>query len=1208
MIKKVIFKNTIFNKKDLNNIIAETFINYGAIRSCLLADKIKQTGFSYATKSGISITIEDLKVLSIKKKLLLMGNEEIKTFNLFLLNGKINFVERFYKIIQIWTHTSEVLKINLLNLFSRIDPLNPIYLMIFSGARGNLEQVHQLIGMRGLMADPSGKIIDTPILSNFREGLSVIDYIMSAYGARKGVVDTSIKTANAGYLTRRLIDVAQEIIIRNNNCLTKRFLKIYKKKNYNLVFAEKIIGRTCAETIYCNILNKIIIKDGELITKETINYILLNSIKSIKIYSALTCESIQSICKKCYGWDLSKCELVSLGEAIGIIAAQSIGEPGTQLTMRTFHTGGVFTSTTNSQILSKINGLFYFNNDNLKTIQGRTLYGTNIKILEYESNFTIINYNNIKTIITLPIKSILYCNNKSIIKKDDLIAELTEKEKQAIKSKKFIFAPHSGEIFFSIKNKIIWILHGDVYDIYFNSYINNFNIIKKISIHDNLFYFKITAKNEGILKVSKNRLTNQIETITISKYVELLKYYTIFLNKKSKKIILIINFLKIEEFLTIKILLNKKNNLLFAQKYSSEYENHLRGNFTLPINSFFSCNNNNNNNIIFKNGKLLFIPSKKQSITKNSKFKSYESSNFFKFTNINKKQCLSLKYLNKKIYFFGETILKDIYIPYLTFVKYKQTNDFYLIILYPIYEFNISKSQSNNYNKKECNFIFKNTCILQFDVTNEKEFYFPFSFIKSQLLIKNKKKVIKKPLNFIYKVLNLNSFIIVPNYLKKQKLTYLKNIKSNYIIKKNILFDCNNNLILCNLIMINEEIINNFCIAVKNFKNNNNNLKLVLLINNFEYVEKNTIISKIFIKMNNLICFKNIKNQLKIKKKLRILINNSNNYKSHFTDKTSFFIKKNNFNLVGDKIQDLKKINYSGKIIKKTPFKIILHKGTPFFITYSTRLYIKNKKFIRQKEFFGSIDFEQMITGDIIQGLPKIEAVFEIKKYKNEAFLNTNFGIIENVIDNLSIIEIFTQYNQKINVTFNIDKSVIIKKRQFVYVGQPLTEGSINFNKLLITYFSYYNNFSNNIKSAFFSFQNIQILLIEKVQKVYISQGVLIADKHIEIIVKMITSKIKITEIGDSFLLYNEILDLIQINYINNILIEANKNPINFYPILLGITKISLLSNSFLAAASFQQTTKILISAAIYGKIDWLRGFKENVIIGNVMLAGNNFS
>lgn len=393
MVKKINFKNKIFGKKDLKEIIYESFTKYGIGRTYLLADDLKDLGFSYATKAGISISIEDLKIPPTKKKLLVRSNKEIVNLNIEYRRGEITFIERYQKIIDIWNKASETLKNNLVTYFSETDPLNSIFLMAFSGARGNLIQVRQLVGMRGLMSSPNGQIMDIPIIHNFREGLTITDYVMSTYGARKGVVDTALRTADSGYLTRRLIDVAQDIIIREYDCFTKRSIKIYEKENFK--YKEKIIGRTSAETILCPATKKRILLKNELIDEKIINSLTDCKIKSIKINSPLTCQSTRSICQKCYGSDLSKYKMVKLGEAVGIIAAQSIGEPSTQLTMRTFHTGGVFISDSSRQIHAKNTGIFNINKD-IELKINRSIYGNNVNIITREELFTIVDFKNKK--------------------------------------------------------------------------------------------------------------------------------------------------------------------------------------------------------------------------------------------------------------------------------------------------------------------------------------------------------------------------------------------------------------------------------------------------------------------------------------------------------------------------------------------------------------------------------------------------------------------------------------------------------------------------------------------------------------------------------------------------------------------------------------------------------------------------------------------
>ena len=236
--KDYTYQNTLVSKKQLKEILAWSFTNYGSVQASFLADELKYLGFKYATQAGISISIEDLRVPYIKNLILIKANQQINHAEISSLKGQITDIERFQKIIDIWSITSESLKDEVVSYFQTYDPLNSVYMMAFSGARGNLSQVRQLVGMRGLMSDPSGQIMNLPIKKNFREGLTITDYLMSGYGARKGIVDTALKTANSGYLTRRLIDVAQDILIREKDCITNHSVLFLSTE-----FSKKIVGR-----------------------------------------------------------------------------------------------------------------------------------------------------------------------------------------------------------------------------------------------------------------------------------------------------------------------------------------------------------------------------------------------------------------------------------------------------------------------------------------------------------------------------------------------------------------------------------------------------------------------------------------------------------------------------------------------------------------------------------------------------------------------------------------------------------------------------------------------------------------------------------------------------------------------------------------------------------------------------------------------------
>ena len=390
--KNYIYQNNLIGKKQLRQLLAWSFTNYDSMRACSLADELKYVGFKYASQAGISISIEDLKVPFIKNIMLAKANQEIINSEKIYLKGKITDVERFQKIIDTWSLTSESLKDQVIYYFKNYDPLNSVYIMAFSGARGNLSQVRQLVGMRGLMSDPSGEIMKLPIMKNFREGLTITDYLMSGYGARKGIVDTALKTANSGYLTRRLIDVAQDILIREKDCLTKQsfFLTTNLTNISSNVIYDKILGRVLNKPILDLETKSLIAKVNTQITPTLINTFKQKKVQQFYIRSPLTCNLYRAICQKCYGWDLANENLVDIGEAVGILAGQSIGEPGTQLTMRTFHTGGIFTSEARQPIISPTNGIVRFSKF-LKTIILRTNRGEDVLVTKkcrFVSNYS----------------------------------------------------------------------------------------------------------------------------------------------------------------------------------------------------------------------------------------------------------------------------------------------------------------------------------------------------------------------------------------------------------------------------------------------------------------------------------------------------------------------------------------------------------------------------------------------------------------------------------------------------------------------------------------------------------------------------------------------------------------------------------------------------------------------------------------------------
>ncbi|MCA1066415.1 DNA-directed RNA polymerase subunit beta' [Rossellomorea aquimaris] len=330
-----------FKKGFLGNIIAEVFKKFAITETSRMLDKMKDLGFKYSTKAGITVGIADIVVLAEKEEILIEAQSKVDNVLKQFKRGLITEDERYDRVISIWSAAKDTIQGKLM---ATLDKRNPIFMMSDSGARGNASNFTQLAGMRGLMANPAGRIIELPIKSSFREGLTVLEYFISTHGARKGLADTALKTADSGYLTRRLVDVAQDVIVREEDCGTDRGLLVGSIKEGTEIIEpleERLLGRYSRKTLRHPETDEIIITENQLITEELAKTIIDAGIEHVSIRSAFTCNTRHGVCEKCYGTNLATGQKVEVGEAVGIIAAQSIGEPGTQLTMRTFHTGGV---------------------------------------------------------------------------------------------------------------------------------------------------------------------------------------------------------------------------------------------------------------------------------------------------------------------------------------------------------------------------------------------------------------------------------------------------------------------------------------------------------------------------------------------------------------------------------------------------------------------------------------------------------------------------------------------------------------------------------------------------------------------------------------------------------------------------------------------------------------------------------------------------
>ncbi len=435
--KEIGYVNQILSKKSLRDIIGKVINTCGVTRSAQFLDDIKNLGYYMAFKGGLSFNLGDVLIPPEKEQLVAEGNEQVQEVMNNYAMGFITNNERYNQIIDIWTHVNSRLTDTLMKQMTAANQgFNSVFMMLDSGARGSKDQIRQLAGMRGLMAKPQkagaegGQIIENPILANFKEGLSVLEYFISTHGARKGLADTALKTADAGYLTRRLVDVAHDVIIHEEDCGTLRGLVCTEIKNNEEVVAslgERILGRVSVHDIIDPISGELIVASGEEIDEVAANRINESPIESVEIRSVLTCESKKGVCAKCYGRNLSNNRLVQKGEAVGVIAAQSIGEPGTQLTLRTFHVGGVASNIAAvSTITSRYEGVLEI--EELRTVEtaekganGKPVHVVigrlaEMRIIDPNTKMMLTNAN-------IPYGSKLYFGNGDTVTKGDVICE-----------------------------------------------------------------------------------------------------------------------------------------------------------------------------------------------------------------------------------------------------------------------------------------------------------------------------------------------------------------------------------------------------------------------------------------------------------------------------------------------------------------------------------------------------------------------------------------------------------------------------------------------------------------------------------------------------------------------------------------------------------------------------------------------------------------
>ncbi|KAK6767702.1 hypothetical protein RDI58_031531 [Solanum bulbocastanum] len=919
-----------------------------------ILDQVKTLGFQQATATSISLGIDDLLTIPSKGWLVQDAEQQSLILEKHHHYGNVHAVEKLRQSIEIWYATSEYLRQEMNPNFRMTDPFNPVHIMSFSGARGNASQVHQLVGMRGLMSDPQGQMIDLPIQSNLREGLSLTEYIISCYGARKGVVDTAVRTSDAGYLTRRLVEVVQHIVVRRTDCGTARGISVSPRNGImpERIFSQTLIGRVLADDIYMG--SRCIATRNQAIGIGLVNRFITFRAQPISIRTPFTCRSTSWICRLCYGRSPTHGDLVELGEAVGIIAGQSIGEPGTQLTLRTFHTGGVFTGGTAEHVRAPSNGKIKFNEDLVhptRTRHGHPAFLCSIDL------YVTIESEDILHNVNIPPKSLLLVQNDQYVESEQVIAEIragisTLNFKEKVR--KHIYSDSDGEMHWST----------DVYHAPEFTY-GNVHLLPKTS---HLWILLGGPCRSSLVYLSIHKDQDQMNAHSLSGKPRYTSNLSVTNDQARQK--------------------------LFSSDFYGQKEDR--------------------------------IPD---------------------YSDLNRIICTGQYNLVYSPILHGNSDLLS-----------KRRRNKFIIPLHSIQE-----------------------------LENE---LMPCSGISIEI-----------PVNGIFRRNSILAYFDDPRYRRKSSgIIKYGTIETHSVIKKEDLIEYR---------------------GVKEFRP-----KYQMKVDRFFFIPEEVHIlpgSSSIMERDNV--------------QLRIV-----NYILYGNGKPIRGISDTTKN--GPPLK-------SGQVILVQVDSIVIRSAKPYLATPGATVHGHYGETLYEGDTLVTFIYEKSRSGDITQGLPKVEQVLEVRS-----------------IDSISM---------------NLEKRVE------------------SWNKCIPRILGIPWGF---LIGAELTIAQSRISLVNKIQQVYRSQGVQIHNRHIEIIVRQITSKVLISEDGMSNVFSpGELIGLLRAERMGRALEEA----ICYRVVLLGITRASLNTQSFISEASFQETARVLAKAALRGRIDWLKGLKENVVLGGVIPVGVHF-
>ena len=1207
------FRNRIIDKKGLRGLVAWAYKHHGSATTAAMADDLKDLGFRYATQAAVSISVDDLKVPEDKPQLLEDAEKQITQTEERYRLGEITEVERHTKVIDTWTETNERLVNSVKRNFDDNYPLNSVWMMANSGARGNMSQVRQLVGMRGLMANPQGEIIDLPIRTNFREGLTVTEYVISSYGARKGLVDTALRTADSGYLTRRLVDVAQDVIVREDDCGTVRSIIVAAEDNGR--YRNRLVGRLIAEPVLAADGTIIAERDTE-VDPPLSKAIEKAGVLEVRVRSPLTCEAARSVCRKCYGWALAYNELVDLGEAVGIIAAQSIGEPGTQLTMRTFHTGGVSTAET-GVVRSLVDGIVEFDSK-ARVRPHRTPHGVEAQIAEVDFSLTLKpNTKGKNQKLDITTGSILFVADGASVPNDMILAQISTGaavKKSIEKASKDVICDLAGQVRYEdvIQPKEVpdrqgnitlkaqrlgrlWVFGGDVYNLPPNAY----PVVKAASdVHngDVLAESRQISEYGGSVRLRESQGdSREVEIVTSSMLLKDCKL--IATTTHSGQI------WHLEGKDNIRYRLNTEpgtkisNGEVIAELTDDRFRTQTGGLIKFApglgikkarsAKHGYEVSKGDISLLMIEDGQWIEAGTEvvKDIFSQTAGIVTVTQKNDILREIIVRSGTLHLVADSKVLSRFaeegkmvnpGEEIAPGLVAEAMLFVESVDTPEGGALLLRPVEEYAIPDEAHLP------------------ELGNVKQANGPSLGLKAVQRLTFKDAELVKSVDGVEL---LRTQLILETYDTTPQMTVDVEMVPDKRAKT---------IDRLQLVILESHLVRRDTLSDASHGSTHTQVKVA----DGDSIKRGDVVAtvQILCKEDGVV---QLPDSVEGEPIRRLIVERPDDLLEVklLQGKPTAVIGQRI--VEGEPLSDDLVAPHSGQVELITATSVSLRVGRPYMVSPDSILHVRDGDLVLRGDTLAQLVFERAKTGDIVQGLPRIEELLEARRPRESAVLCKKAGSvkIEQKEDEdsptVSVVE-----GEELSTEYPIllGRTVMVSDEQLVESGDLLTDGPINPHELLEVLFEDLRSRNASMDAANQAISRLQTALVQEVQNVYKSQGVTIDDKHIEVIVRQMTNKVRVEDAGDTTLLPGELIELRQVYQVNQAIAITGGAPAEFTPVLLGITKASLNTDSFISAASFQETTRVLTEAAIEGKSDWLRGLKENVIIGRLIPAGTGFS